>query len=97
LSIDDRWQRHGIGTALLKNLECRAASLDAELVFGDTLRTNDAMIALANKSGYAFTATPGDWKLVRFRKQIPIEPQDIPCASGRLASASRGAPPSLAV
>ncbi len=25
LSIDDRWQGHGIGTALLKNLECRAA------------------------------------------------------------------------
>src|SRR6185436_7283938 len=26
LSIDDRWQGHGIGKALLKNLECRAAS-----------------------------------------------------------------------
>ena len=25
LSIDDRWQGHGIGKALMKNLECRAA------------------------------------------------------------------------
>ncbi len=29
LSVDDRWQGHGIGTALLKNLECRAAAFGA--------------------------------------------------------------------
>ena len=97
VSIDDRRQGHGIGKALLKNLECRAASFGAELLFGDTLRSNDAMIGLARKSGYAFTATPDDWKLVRFQKQIHVEPQDIPCASWRLAALSRGAIPSLAV
>src|SRR4051812_8182641 len=61
LSIDDRWQGHGIGRALLKNLECRAASFGAERIFGDTLRSNEQMIALARKAGYAFTASPGDW------------------------------------
>jgi GNAT superfamily N-acetyltransferase len=97
LSIDDRWQGHGIGKALLRNLECRAASFGAERLFGDTLRSNDAMIALARKSGYAFTVTPGDWKLVRFQKPIHVEPQDIPCASWRLAARSQGALSSLAV
>ena len=97
LSIDDRWQGHGIGKALLKNLECRAASFGAERIFGDTLRSNDAMIALARKSGYAFANTPGDWKLVRFQKEIHVEPQDIPCASWRLAAVSPSAIPSLAV
>jgi GNAT superfamily N-acetyltransferase len=97
LSIDDRWQGHGIGKALLSNLECRAASFGAECIFGDTLRSNEAMIGLAGKSGYAFTASPGDWKLVRFQKQIRVEPQEIPCASWRLAAISRGASPSLAV
>ena len=58
LSIDDRWQGQGIGKALLKNLECRAASFGAERLFGDTLRSNDAMISLARKSGYAFAAQP---------------------------------------
>ena len=91
LSIDDRWQGHGIGKALLKNLECRAASFGAEQLFGDTLRSNEQMISLARKSGYAFAASPGDWKLVRFAKQIHVEPQDIPCASWRLAAASRQA------
>jgi RimJ/RimL family protein N-acetyltransferase len=89
LSIDDRWQGQGIGRALLKNLECRAASFGAEHVFGDTLRSNDQMIALARKAGYAFTASPGDWKLVRFEKSIDVEPRDIPCASWKLAAISR--------
>src|SRR6266550_8262142 len=91
MSIDDRWQGHGIGKALLKNLECRAASFGAERLFGDTLRSNDQMISLARKSGYAFATSPGDWKLVRFVKEIHVEPQDIPCASWRLAAASRQA------
>lgn len=88
LSIDDRWQGHGIGAALLKNLECRAAAFGASKLFGDTLRSNDAMLALAKKSAYAFGNSPGDWKLVRFSKQINVAPQDIPCASWRLAKAA---------
>jgi len=89
LSIDDRWQGHGIGKALLKNLECRAASFGADRLFGDTLRSNDAMISLARKSGYGFMPSPGDWKLVRFEKPIDVEPRDIPCASWKLAALSR--------
>ena len=89
LSIDDRWQGHGIGKALLKNLECRAASFGAIRLFGDTLRSNDAMIGLARKSGYAFMPSPGDWKLVRFEKHIAADIGEIPCASWKLAAASR--------
>ena len=91
LSIDDRWQGHGIGAALLKNLECRAAALGAERIFGDTLRSNEAMISLARKTGFAFTNSPGDWKLVRFEKHIDVAPKDIPCASWRIAASSRQA------
>lgn len=92
LSIDDRWQGHGIGKALLANLECRAAAFGAERLFGDTLRSNDAMISLARKADYRFTNSPGDWKLVRFEKRIDLAPQDIPCASWKLAAASRQIP-----
>ncbi|MBR0842886.1 GNAT family N-acetyltransferase [Bradyrhizobium liaoningense] len=91
LSVDDRWQGHGIATALLKNLECRAAALGAEHIFGDTLRSNETMIALARKSGFAFVNHPDDWKLVRFDKEITVAPKDIPCASWRLAALSRQA------
>jgi GNAT superfamily N-acetyltransferase len=91
LSVDDRWQGHGIATALLRNLECRAAALGAEHIFGDTLRSNQTMISLARKSGFAFVNHPDDWKLVRFDKEIHLAPKDIPCASWRLAALSRQA------
>jgi GNAT superfamily N-acetyltransferase len=96
LSIDDRWQGQGIGSALLKNLECRAAAFGASRLFGDTLRANDVMIGVARKSGFAFTNSPGDWRLVRFEKHIDVAPQEIPCASWRLAAASRQVSPALA-
>lgn len=91
LSVDDRWQGHGIATALLENLVCRAAALGAEHIFGDTLRSNQTMISLARKSGFAFVNHPDDWKLVRFDKEIHVAPKDIPCASWRLAALSRQA------
>ncbi|MGY3236302.1 GNAT superfamily N-acetyltransferase [Bradyrhizobium sp. USDA 4472] len=91
LSVDDRWQGHGIATALLKNLECRAAALGAQHIFGDTLRSNQTMISLARKSGFAFVNHPDDWKLVRFEKEIHLAPKDVPCASWRLAALSRQA------
>jgi GNAT superfamily N-acetyltransferase len=96
LSIDDRWQGQGIGSALLKNLECRAAAFGASRLFGDTLRANDVMIGVARKSGFAFTNSPGDWRLVRFEKDIDVAPQEIACASWRLAAASRQVSPALA-
>jgi GNAT superfamily N-acetyltransferase len=96
LSIDDRWQGHGIGKALMKNLECRAAAFGATKLFGDTLRSNESMLALAKKSGYLFGNSPGDWKLVRFAKEINLVPQGIPCASWKLAALSRMSSPAIA-
>jgi len=91
LSVADRWQGNGIASALMRNLECRAAALGAEHMFGDTLRSNEPMITLARKSGFAFVNHPDDWKLVRFDKEISVAPKDIPCASWRLAALSRQA------
>ena len=86
VSVDDRWQGYGIGSALLRNLECRAAALGAGRIFGDTLRSNDVMMGLARKAGFAFTRNPDDWKLVRFEKRIDAAPVEIPCASWRLVA-----------
>ena len=86
VSVDDRWQGSGIGSALLRNLECRAAAFGARRVFGDTLRSNDVMIGLARKSGFNFIRHSDDWKLVRFEKPIDAAPERIPCASWRLAA-----------
>ncbi len=91
LSVDDTMQGRGIGAALLGNLACRAAALGAGRLFGDTLRSNDAMLALARKAGFAFVPTPGDWKQIRFEKKTALAPDDIPCASWRLAAIAASA------
>jgi RimJ/RimL family protein N-acetyltransferase len=82
LSIDDRLQGQGVGTVLLSNLQCRAMTLGATTIFGDTLRSNDAMQALARKAGFTFATIPSDWKLVRFEKSL--DPAlEMPCAEWR--------------
>ena len=91
ISIDDSLQGQGIGSALLRNLECRAAALGATKMFADTLRSNDVMMGVARKSGFAFTRHPDDWKLVRFEKEIDAVPQEIPCASWRLVAQQNAA------
>lgn len=83
LSVDDRWHRRGIGTALIGNLQGRAAAFGALRLFGDTLRSNEAMIALARKTGCAAGRTPGDWKQVRFEKLIVPAPLQGCCAGFR--------------
>jgi GNAT superfamily N-acetyltransferase len=85
LSVDDTMQRKGIGTALLSNMECRAARYGADRMFGDTLRSNAAMVALARKSGFALAPPPGDWRQVRFEKPIEIALAANPCTGWRLA------------
>jgi len=89
ISVTDRWHGHGIGPALLKNLACRAAAFGAKSLFGDTLRSNSTMIAVARNAGFELGQHPHDWKLVRITKPLAVEPDAIPCASWRIAAASR--------
>lgn len=85
LSIGDPWQGHGIGHAMLANLECRATALGALRLFGETLRNNEQMIGLARKSGFEFKTAPDDWRQVRFEKLLH-RAADIPCESWKQAA-----------
>lgn len=84
ISVADDWHGRGAASALLANLECRAAALGADTIHGDALATNRAMQGLVRKRGYRFGRTPGDWTLVRFTKNIRIA-QDIPCVQSSRA------------
>ncbi len=52
MSIADGWRRFGVGSALLEEIERRAAADGIEWLFGDVLRTNEGMIALARSRGF---------------------------------------------
>ena len=61
ISVSDRWQRRGIGSALLSALQFRAASLGHADLFGETLKTNHPMKNLAVKAGFEFSRAL-DWR-----------------------------------
>ena len=78
MSIADDWRRLGVGSALLKEIERKAAADGIELLFGDTLRTNEGMIGLARSRG--FRLGPGfEPRLVRIEKQLEDAAPDMPC------------------
>jgi GNAT superfamily N-acetyltransferase len=78
MSIADDWRRLGLGSALLQEIEGKAAPDGIELLFGDTLRTNEAMIGLALGRGFRFE--PGfEARLVRIRKRLDDAVPDLPC------------------
>jgi RimJ/RimL family protein N-acetyltransferase len=68
ISVSDRWQRHGLGLALLGALQFRAVSLGYCQLFGETLTTNVRMKRLARRAGFEFTRS-SDWRAVRFDKK----------------------------
>jgi GNAT superfamily N-acetyltransferase len=78
MSIADDWQHLGVGSALLAEIERKAAADGIELLFGDTLRTNEGMIGLAR--GRGFRVGPGfEARLVRIQKRLEDAAPDLPC------------------
>jgi GNAT superfamily N-acetyltransferase len=70
LSVADAWQSKGIGTLLLRSLECRARVLSADALFGEVLRTNTAMKCLARKEGFSIRTPFTDARLVEVCKDM---------------------------
>jgi GNAT superfamily N-acetyltransferase len=78
MSIAEDWQHIGVGSALLQEIERKAAAHGIEFLFGDTLRTNAGMIELAR--GRGFRLGPGfEARLVRIQKRLEDPAPDLPC------------------
>jgi GNAT superfamily N-acetyltransferase len=77
MSIADDLRRLGVGSALLEEIERKAAADGIEWLFGDTLRTNEGMIALALGRGFRLAAGL-EPRLVRIQKRLDAAP-DLPC------------------
>jgi GNAT superfamily N-acetyltransferase len=78
MSIADDWRHLGLGSALLQEIERKAAADGIELLFGDVLRTNGEMIGLAR--GHGFQLGEGlEGRLVRIQKRLDDAAPDLPC------------------
>ena len=78
MSIADDWRHLGVGSALLQVIESKAAADGIEWLFGDTLRTNEGMIALARSRGFRLGAGL-EPRLVRIQKRLDDAAPDLPC------------------
>jgi GNAT superfamily N-acetyltransferase len=89
MSIADDWRRLGAGSALLEAIERKAAADGIERLFGDTLRTNAGMIALALSRGFRFESGI-EPRLVRIEKRLENADPDLPCRKwNEIAGAER--------
>jgi GNAT superfamily N-acetyltransferase len=82
LSVTDPWQRRGLGTLLLRLVECRARLIGARHLFGDVLRTNTAMKGLARKIGFSLRSPVTDARLVEIVKDLTLPQSGPPCDEG---------------
>jgi GNAT superfamily N-acetyltransferase len=78
MSLADGWRRLGVGSGLLEEIERKAAADGIEFLHGDTLRTNEGMIALARSRGFRVEAGL-EPRLVRIQKRLDDPAPDLPC------------------
>jgi GNAT superfamily N-acetyltransferase len=79
LSVADAWRRRGLGTLLLRLIECRARLVGARHLFGDVLRDNTAMKGLARKAGFSLRSPVTDARLVEIVKDLTLPQSGPPC------------------
>jgi GNAT superfamily N-acetyltransferase len=84
IAVADAWHALGIARALLDRLERQAAASGLRRMVGDTLISNQAMMGLARRAGYAVTASRDDPTLARLEKIL--RPGGAPLALGPLAA-----------
>ena len=70
LSVSDAWRGKGVGTLLMGIIEQHAKLRGARYLIGDVLRTNQPMLALARKLGFAVTRPVLDDRLFKVTKRL---------------------------
>jgi acetyltransferase len=84
VAVADDWQAFGLARALLERLERHARASGVGRMVADTLLSNDAMMALARRAGFAVKASPDDPSLARLEKHL--DPSAAPLPAQPLAA-----------
>jgi RimJ/RimL family protein N-acetyltransferase len=72
ISVDETWQRKTLGTLLVGIVAYQARALGLRYLVGDVFRSNEAMIALARRTGFAVTGPVVDARLIRVTKDLSL-------------------------
>jgi RimJ/RimL family protein N-acetyltransferase len=90
VSVDEAWRRKTLATLLVGIVAFRAKALGFPYLVGDVFRSNEAMVALARKTGFAVIGPVADARLVKIKKDLSLP--DAARLWNELASALPAAP-----
>jgi acetyltransferase len=74
VTVQDDWQRRGLGVLLMKRLMRYARSRGYKVMQGSTFSTNTAMIDLAQKLGFSTHIDPDGPTSTLLRRKLPLRP-----------------------
>jgi acetyltransferase len=77
VTVEDAWQGHGLGGAMMEAIEQCARSRNVTEIFGYVLKENDSMRQLMVARGYAPLRDEDDSHIIRFTLSLR-EPQPVP-------------------
>lgn len=87
VSVAETWRRKTLGALLVGIVAYRAKALGLRYLVGDVFRSNEAMIALGRKTGFAVTGSVADATLVKITRDLSL--LDAAQPWNELASQSR--------
>jgi GNAT superfamily N-acetyltransferase len=91
VSVAEDWQGLGLASLLLGKLLHRAATAGVRRVTGETLATNDKMLHLARKAGFAIRPSPDARGVMLLERELDAAALATPCGAaagaGDLAAA----------
>lgn len=82
IAVADAWHGLGIGKRLLCLLVVAARAQGVEQLYGDVLRENRPLLAMAKACGFAVRRHPEDIRLIRVQRPLAarIDPAPIACS-----------------
>lgn len=81
VTVAEGWQGLGLAGKLLAKLVCHAAASGVEVLTGETLASNVAMLHLARKAGFTLTPDREMPSVVNLRRLLPMGTGRTPCGA----------------
>ena len=82
LAVADAWQRHGIGSLLLRTLFEVARARGLHTMEGIVMAGNHKMLALMNALGFSVRTEPGDASVKHLAKYLAVPSGEAPRMAG---------------
>lgn len=79
VSVAEDWQGQGLASLLLAKLQRQAATAGVRQMTGETLATNDKMLHLARKAGFAIRPSPDVRGVMLLEKAMDAAEPAAPC------------------